>query len=113
MKTLTPTLILLLLLTLTGLALYFFTDADVFWPGFASMMVFYGVIFYVGTYAANKRNAESTTEVMLAGRSIPLLVAIFTMSATWIGGGYINGTAEFTSSSGLVWVQAPWGYAMS
>ena len=113
MKTLAPTLILLLLLTLTGLALYFFTDADVFWPGFASMMAFYAIIFYVGTYAANKRNGDSATEVMLAGRSIPLVVAIFTMSATWIGGGYINGTAEYTSSSGLVWVQAPWGYALS
>ena len=35
------------------------------------------------------------------------------MSATWIGGGYINGTAEVTYSSGLVWAQAPWGYALS
>ncbi len=37
------------------------------------------------------------------------------MTATWVGGGYINGTAENTYSSnyGLVWVQAPWGYAMS
>jgi len=113
MKTLAPTLILLLLLSFTGLGLHFFTDADVFWPGFASMMVFYGIIFYVGAFAANKRNGDSATEVMLAGRSIPLLIGVFTMSATWIGGGYINGTAEYTSSSGLVWVQAPWGYAMS
>jgi len=37
------------------------------------------------------------------------------MSATWVGGGYINGTAEFTATDGygLMWVQAPWGYAMS
>ena len=113
MRNLVPTLILLLLLCFTGLALFYFTDAAVFWPGFVSMMLFYGVIFYVGTYAANKKNGDDTTEVMLAGRSIPLVVAIFTMSATWIGGGYINGTAEYTTSSGLVWVQAPWGYAMS
>lgn len=33
--------------------------------------------------------------------------------ATWVGGGYINGTSEFTFTSGLVWVQAPWGYALS
>ena len=35
------------------------------------------------------------------------------MAATWIGGGYINGTAEAAASSGLVWVQAPWGYGLS
>ena len=35
--------------------------------------------------------------------------------ATWVGGGYINGTAEyvFTSGYGLVWTQAPIGYAIS
>jgi len=35
--------------------------------------------------------------------------------ATWVGGGYINGTAEvvFDKDSGLVWAQAPWGYALS
>ena len=33
--------------------------------------------------------------------------------ATWVGGGYINGTSEYTFTSGLIWVQAPWGYALS
>ncbi|KAI0213393.1 High-affinity choline transporter 1 [Lamellibrachia satsuma] len=35
--------------------------------------------------------------------------------ATWVGGGYINGTAEyvFTPGYGLVWCQAPVGYAIS
>ncbi|MDI5789790.1 hypothetical protein PO124_19540 [Bacillus licheniformis] len=36
-----------------------------------------------------------------------------TMAATWVGGGYINGTAESTYSDGLIWAQAPWGYALS
>jgi len=67
------------------------------------MMIFYGIIFYFG----------HSEEVLLAGRSIPLYIAVFTMSATWIGGGFINGTAEATASSGLLWVQAPWGYALS
>lgn len=41
------------------------------------------------------------------------------MTATWVGGGYINGTAEavynakFGDGSGLVWVQAPVGFAIS
>ena len=35
--------------------------------------------------------------------------------ATWVGGGYINGTAEavFDKDRGLVWAQAPWGYSVS
>lgn len=103
------------LLVLVGLILYFFTDSDVFWPGYGAMMFFYGAIFFMGTYAASIKKDTNPTEVMLAGRSIPLWIAIFTMSATWVGGGYINGTAENTYNPdfGLMWVQAPWGYAMS
>ena len=41
------------------------------------------------------------------------MIYFFLASATWVGGGYINGTSEVTSTSGLVWVQAPWGYALS
>lgn len=38
----------------------------------------------------------------------------FTMfTATWVGGGYINGTAEAIYTQGLVWCQAPFGYALS
>lgn len=33
--------------------------------------------------------------------------------ATWVGGGYINGTAEAIYTSGLVKCQAPFGYALS
>jgi len=50
---------------------------------------------------------------MLAGRSIGLFVGIFTMTATWVGGGYINGTAEAIYTKGLIWCQAPFGYALS
>ena len=33
-------------------------------------------------------NAE---DMMLAGRDINYFIGIFTMTATWVGGGYING----------------------
>ncbi len=108
-----PTLLLIGFLLLSGAYLYFQTEADVFWSGYFAMLVFYGLIFYYGTWAANKRKYDNPTDVLLAGRSLPLGIAVFTMSATWVGGGYINGTAEFTASSGLLWVQAPWGYALS
>ena len=44
-----------------------------------------------------------------------LCVFVFLFPATWVGGGYINGTAEyvFRSDYGLLWTQAPWGYAAS
>lgn len=50
---------------------------------------------------------------MLAGRNIGMFVGIFTMTATWVGGGYINGTAEIVFKDGLIWCQAPLGYALS
>ncbi|XP_035693272.1 high-affinity choline transporter 1-like [Branchiostoma floridae] len=38
-----------------------------------------------------------------------------TFTATWVGGGYINGTAEviFDPKQGLIWCQAPFGYSTS
>ncbi|MFK7807813.1 MAG: sodium:solute symporter family protein [Saprospiraceae bacterium] len=113
MQNLKPFLALLAFFLLAALGCYFFAEGEIFWPGFISMMVFYAVVFYLGSYVAKKKQSESGSDWMLAGRSMPLFVAVFTMSATWVGGGYINGTAEYTASSGLVWVQAPWGYAMS
>ena len=110
-----PTVALFILLTALGIFLYFYTDYPVSWPGFISMMLFYGLIFFLGTYAGSKKGEGTATDMMLAGRNLPLGIAVFSMSATWVGGGYINGTAEYTAAPdfGLVWVQAPWGYALS
>ncbi|MCB9263683.1 MAG: sodium:solute symporter family protein [Lewinellaceae bacterium] len=108
-----PTMGLMAMLVLVGLYLFFFTKEPVNWPSFFSMMVFYTLIFLTGAYAATLRQSESPEGFLLAGRQLPLWIAISTMSATWVGGGYINGTAEYAASSGLVWVQAPWGYALS
>lgn len=107
-----PSLLIMIALFLIGIIMHWM-GRPVYWPGFIAMMFFYAVIFYIGAYAAGMKTEENETSVMLAGRSIPLGIAVFTMSATWVGGGYINGTAEYTSSYGLAWVQAPWGYAMS
>ncbi|XP_044018414.1 high-affinity choline transporter 1 [Aphidius gifuensis] len=83
--------------------------------GFLSIVIFYIAILGVGIWAAKKKrsNNNSDEEVMLAGRSIGLFFGIFTMTATWFGGGYINGTAEIIYTKGLVWCQAPFGYALS
>jgi len=90
---------------------------DVNMTGLLSVILFYLLILGVGMWAAQKKSdAEGVTEeeeVMLAGRNIGMFVGIFTMTATWVGGGYINGTAEVVYSYGLVWCQAPFGYALS
>lgn len=90
--------------------------------GLISIILFYLLILAIGVYAAWKKSKgqkkattteEETNEVILAGRSIGLVVGAFTMTATWVGGGYINGTAESVYNKGLTWAQAPWGYAVS
>lgn len=110
-----PAICILFLLSAVGIYRYLTpSDTPIFWGGFITMLVFYALVFVMGSYVAQRRTGQnSEEEVMLAGRSLPLWVAIFTMSATWVGGGYINGAAEMTYNSGLIWVQAPWGYALS
>ncbi|MCB9689646.1 MAG: sodium:solute symporter family protein, partial [Alphaproteobacteria bacterium] len=92
----------------------------VFWPGVVSVFVMYGLIFGVGVWASRGRtmgtgSEEGTLdELMLAGRSLPLWLGLLSMTATWVGGGYINGTVEATYSMGLLWgLQAPIGYSLS
>ena len=42
-----------------------------------------------------------------------MFVGILTMGATWVGGGFINGSAQETYKAGLIWTQAPFGYGLS
>jgi len=89
------------------------TDSSgIFWGGLLATGVFYALIFAVGWRAGRGRSGE-LSEMLLAGRAMPLWMAAMTMAATWVGGGYVNGSAEAAYSSGTVWVQAPWGYALS
>ncbi|CAL8124478.1 unnamed protein product [Orchesella dallaii] len=82
--------------------------------GALSILIFYIVILAVGIWAGRKGSKDgSEEEFMLAGRNIGVVVGIFTMTATWVGGGYINGTAEVIYTTGLVWCQAPFGYSLS
>lgn len=87
-----------------------FQESSIFWGGLIALFVFYALVFGIGVWAERRQEAK---DFMLANRKMPLYLAIFTMSATWVGGGFINGTAEYAASSGLIWVQAPWGYALS
>ncbi|KAK5902313.1 hypothetical protein CesoFtcFv8_007579 [Champsocephalus esox] len=88
-------------------------------PGLAAVMVFYIVILVIGIWASRKsKKVEKTcagtkSEVaIVGGRNISVLVGVFTMTATWVGGGYILGTAEavYSPSQGLIWAMGPPAY---
>ncbi|XP_019385136.1 PREDICTED: high affinity choline transporter 1 [Crocodylus porosus] len=88
--------------------------------GLVAIIVFYLAILLVGIWAAWKtKNTGSSGDrseaIIVGGRDIGLLVGGFTMTATWVGGGYINGTAEvvYVPGYGLAWAQAPIGYSLS
>ncbi|TNN37749.1 High affinity choline transporter 1 [Liparis tanakae] len=91
-------------------------------PGVIAVSVFYVIILGTGLWAARKsRKAENNsrgnaTEVVLLGdRNINLLVGVFTMTATWVGGGFILGVAEavYSPKMGLIWALMPLYYSVS
>ncbi|XP_072898018.1 high affinity choline transporter 1-like [Hemitrygon akajei] len=90
--------------------------------GLVAVIVFYMLILATGIWASRKSKREEKScpgprsEVaMVGGRNIGTLVGIFTTTATWVGGGFINGIAEITylPHRGISWVQAPLGYSFS
>ncbi|CAL8331927.1 unnamed protein product [Boreogadus saida] len=79
--------------------------------GIVAVVVFYVLILAIGVWASKKSKKEekkcagSKCEVtMIGGRNIHLLVGIFTMTATWVGGGYIMG---------LLWATGPLAYLLT
>lgn len=90
----------------------------VFWPAALAMGFNYAVVLAVGVAAGRASPAvegeRKVEDMMLAGRALPLWVGILTTTATWVGGGYVNGTAEQSFSRGVLWgLQGGIGYALS
>ncbi|KAM7408269.1 hypothetical protein PAMA_002124 [Pampus argenteus] len=92
-------------------------------PGVIVMVFFYLLVLGIGVWASfkskreQKKNATTEMEMTLLGnRRISWVVGIFTMTATWVGGGLIVGIAEmmYTPSMGLIWaVQMLLAYSSS
>ncbi|XP_018519915.1 high affinity choline transporter 1 [Lates calcarifer] len=91
-------------------------------PGLVAVVVFYIVILIIGVWASwkskkvEKTCAGSKSEVTIIGdRNINVLVGVFTMTATWVGGGYIMGTAEavYSPTQGLIWAMGPPAYLIN
>ncbi|MGH0177370.1 UNVERIFIED_CONTAM: hypothetical protein FKN15_075184 [Acipenser sinensis] len=91
-------------------------------PGLIAVIVFYILILATGIWASRKAKKEekkctgNKSEVaMVGGRNLNLWVGIFTTTATWVGGGYIMGTAEvvYDPAMGLIWSTQPLAYALN
>uniref|UniRef100_A0A672YJ27 Solute carrier family 5 member 7 n=1 Tax=Sphaeramia orbicularis TaxID=375764 RepID=A0A672YJ27_9TELE len=91
-------------------------------PGVVAVLLFYILILGTGVWAAQKSrkaerksNGDRTEVVLLGERRINLVVGIFTMTATWVGGGFILGLAEavYTPNRGLVWALMPLQYSFN
>ncbi|KAM8732576.1 high-affinity choline transporter 1-like isoform 1-T1 [Acanthopagrus schlegelii] len=85
-------------------------------PGVVVMVFFYLLVLGTGIWASMKSKWVKTssqanqTEVSLLGnRGITLAVGVFTMTATFVGGGFIVGLAEavYTPTMGLTWAVIP------
>ncbi|XP_029457568.1 high affinity choline transporter 1-like [Rhinatrema bivittatum] len=86
-------------------------------PALIAAILFYLLTFTIGVWAAwkTKKDGKNSNQIELAivaNRKMNLFILLFSTTATWIGGAYINGTAEITylPKGGLAWAQAPVGF---
>jgi solute carrier family 5 (high affinity choline transporter), member 7 len=61
---------------------------------YLAVVVLYAAFLAVGWIAARRMKGATADDLMLAGRAMPLWIATLTMTATWVDGGYLLGTAE-------------------
>ena len=60
----------------------------------AAVVTMFAAFAAVGWLASRKARSGTLADLMVAGRAMPLWVATLTMTATWVDGGYLLGTAE-------------------
>jgi high affinity choline transporter 7 len=61
----------------------------------------YASFIWIGWLASRRQRGRGADDFMVAGRAMPLWLATFTMTATWVDGGYLLGTAEGVYRSSL------------
>jgi solute carrier family 5 (high affinity choline transporter), member 7 len=67
----------------------------------ATVVCMYAVFLVVGWLASRKIKEGTIADLIVAGRAMPLWIATLTMTATWVDGGYLLGTAEGAYKSSL------------
>ena len=66
-----------------------------------AVLVLYAVFLGIGIAAARRTRDGGWSDLLVAGRAMPLWLAALTMTATWVDGGYLLGTVEGTFKTGL------------
>ena len=70
-------------------------------PALLAVLLMYAAFAGVGWVAARKASGGTAADLLVAGRRMPLWVAALTMTATWVDGGYLLGTAEGAYKSSI------------
>ncbi|XP_055087874.1 high affinity choline transporter 1-like isoform X3 [Periophthalmus magnuspinnatus] len=92
------------------------------WQGLLSIGVFYIIVLGIGIWASRKSkieerkcNVRHSEVTIVGGRNLNICVSIFTMTATWVGGGYILGTAGlvYDPTKGLLWAVGPLAFSLN
>src|SRR5262245_10392534 len=86
---------------------------QVYWAGVVAVVLMYAAFLVVGWLASRKVKEGTVAELIVAGRAMPLWIATLTMTATWVDGGYLLGTAEGTFSSLASGIQGGLGFGIS
>ncbi|KAA8588847.1 hypothetical protein FQN60_010192 [Etheostoma spectabile] len=90
--------------------------------GLVVMLLFYLLVLGTGIWASMKSKrlqksvqADRTDITLLGNRGISMAVGVFTMTATFVGGGFIVGLTEavYTPTMGLTWAVIPVTSAMA
>jgi high affinity choline transporter 7 len=63
-------------------------------PAIAAVVAMYAAFMVVGWVASRNVRQNSASDLIVAGRAMPLWIAALTMTATWVDGGYLLGTTE-------------------
>ena len=70
-------------------------------PGVLVILLMYAAFAGVGWVASRKVKGGTAADLLVAGRRMPLWIAALTMTATWVDGGYLLGTAEAAYKSSI------------
>ncbi|QQS45757.1 MAG: sodium:solute symporter family protein [Acidobacteriota bacterium] len=66
-----------------------------------SLILIFSIFLLIGGISARRSRNGTTEDFLVAGRAMPLWLATMTMTATWVDGGYLLGTAEGVYKSSI------------
>ncbi len=85
---------------------------EILWSGVLAITAMFAIFLAIGAWAGRKVH-HSPGELLLAGRSMPLWIAVLTTTATWVDGGYLLGTVEKTQSGLAAGIQGGLCFGLS